>query len=80
MNDVNYLRNSIIDKLLTISNEENLSSIHKLVAKSSSKNNVVELSEEQTAMLQFSEQDIVYNRKIPQNELDKRDLEWLRGL
>ena len=80
MNDVNYLRNSIIDKLLTISDEENLTSIHQLVAKSSSKNNFVELSEEQTTLLQLSEQDIVYGRKITQDELDKSDLEWLRGL
>ena len=80
MNDVNLLRNSIIDKLLTISDEENLTSIHQLVAKSSSKNSVVELSGEQTTMLQLSEQDIVYGRKITQDELDKSDLEWLRGL
>jgi hypothetical protein len=62
---------------LTISDEANLTSIHQLVAKSSSKNNVVELSDEQTAMLHLSEQDIVYGRKIAQEELDKSDLEWL---
>ena len=80
MNNINLLRNSIIDKLLTISDEENLNSIQQLVAKSSSKNGVVELSEEQTTMLQLSEQDIAYGRKITQDELDKSDLEWLRGL
>lgn len=80
MNNINVLRNSIIDKLLTISDEENLISIHQLVTKSSSKKDVLELTDEQATMLQLSEQDIAYGRKISQDELDKSDLEWLKGL
>lgn len=80
MNNINALRNSIIDKLLTISDEENLISIHQLVTKSSSKKDVLDLSDAQSEILQLSEQDIAYGRTITQDELDKSDLEWLKGL
>ena len=80
MNRVDNLRDSIIDKLLTISNKDYLNALYQLVNKSTVDNDVVELSEEQVVMLQLSEQDIANGRLISQSELDKSDVEWLREL
>lgn len=80
MNRVDTLRNSIIDKLLTISNKDYLTALYKLVENSSVDNNIVKLSEEQTLMLQLSDKDIRNNKLISQEELDKSDLQWLKEL
>lgn len=74
------IRNSIIDKLLTISNKDYLSALYKLVEKSSVDNDLVKLSNEQILMLELSDKDIQNNSLISQEELDKRDLEWLKEL
>ena len=80
MQTVDSLRNSIIDKLLTISNKEYLSALHKLVEKSAVDNDVVRLSEEQKLMLQMSDDDIKNGKLISQKDLDKQDMEWLKSL
>jgi hypothetical protein len=74
------IRNSIIDKLLTISNKDYLSALYKLVEKSSVDNDLIKLSQEQILMLELSDKDIQKDRLIPQDELDNRDLEWLKEL
>ena len=74
------LRNNIIDKLLTISNKDYLSALYQLVEKSSIDNGHVKLTEEQILMLQLSDKDIENNRLISQNQLNKKDLEWLKEM
>ena len=74
------IRNNIIDKLLTISNKDYLSALYKLVEKSSVDNDLVKLSKEQTLMLELSDRDIKNDRLLTQDQLDKNDLEWLKGL
>ena len=80
MNPVDILRDSIIDKLLTISNKDYLTALYQLINKSSVDIGVVELSEEQIIMLQLSDQDIQNGNLISQAELDKNDLKWLKEL
>ena len=80
MNRVDILRDSIIDKLLTISNKDYLTALYQLINKSSVDIGVVELSEEQIIMLQLSDQDIQNGNLISQAELDKNDLKWLKDL
>jgi hypothetical protein len=80
MTPTDNLRNSIIDKLLTISNKDYLDAIHKLITNSKVEDDMVKLSEAQILMLNMSDEDIKHNRLISQAELDKRDLEWLKGL
>jgi len=80
MNQVDILRDSIIDKLLTISNKDYLAALYQLINKSSVENDKVELTEEQLVMLQLSEQDILNGNLISQTELDKSDLKWLKEL
>ena len=80
MDTADNIRNNIIDKLLTISNKEYLTALYKLIAKSSVENDAIQLSEDQLLMLNMSEDDIKNNRIVSQEELDKMDLEWLKGL
>lgn len=80
MNATDNIRNQIIDKLLTISNQSYLSALYQLIDKSDVNDDVVELSEAQILMLNMSEDDIKNNRIISQEDLDKKDLEWLKSL
>ncbi len=79
MTTVDNLRNSIIDQLLTISNQEYLSALHQLVEKSALSSDTVEVSAGQILMLQLSDKDIANGKLILQETLDKSDLEWLKG-
>ena len=74
MNRVDVLRDSIIDKLLTISNKDYLTALYQLISRSSVDADVLELSEEQKIMLQLSDTDISNGNIISQVDLDKSDL------
>jgi len=80
MTSADNIRNSIIDKLLTISNKDYLSALHQLVSTSKVNDDVIQLSEAQILMLNMSEDDINNDRIISQEDLDKLDLEWLKAL
>ncbi|HEY4197753.1 MAG TPA: hypothetical protein VGM63_19570 [Mucilaginibacter sp.] len=79
MATVDTLRNNLIDKLLSISNKEYLLALNQLVERSTADSDVVQLTGEQILMLQLSDKDIEAGKLISQEELDKNDLEWLRG-
>lgn len=79
MTQADSIRNSIIDKLLTISNKEQLSALYLLVEKSAPNNDVIQLSPEQSLLLQLSDKDIQEGKTIDQDRLDKDDLLWLKG-
>jgi len=80
MNRIDVLRDSIIDKLLTISNKDYLAALYQLVDKSSAEGNTVKLTEKQVVMLKMSEHDIENGRLLTQTEIDKSDLKWLKEL
>ena len=77
METTDILRNSIIDKLLTIDNKDYLSALYQLVNSSSVGQDTVKLSDEQILMLQMSDRDIENGMIISQDQLDKDDLQWL---
>ena len=79
MATIDSLRNNLIDKLLTISNKDYLQALNQLVESSSVDNAAVKLTEEQILMLQLSDNDIKTCKLISQEQLDKNDLEWLKG-
>jgi hypothetical protein len=79
MSRIDNIRNEIIDKLLTISDEDNLMKINLLVEKNAMLHEKIKLSKEQKLMLEMSESDIIHGRVISQKDLDKNDLEWLKG-
>lgn len=80
MSTTDILRNDIIDKLLTISNKDYLSALYQLVNSSSVDQDTVQLTEEQVLMLQLSDNDIKNGKLISHDQLDKDDLQWLKGL
>ena len=77
MRSIEIIKNSLIDKILTIRNQDFLTALDKLIDSSSTAINV-ELTEEQKLMLLMSEEDIKAGRLIPQDELDNNDLSWLK--
>jgi hypothetical protein len=79
MATVDNLRNSIIDKLLTITNKKYLLALYQLVEKSSVEQDTVKLTQEQVLMLELSDEDIKTGKLISQEQLDKEDLQWLKG-
>lgn len=77
---IDHLRNTIIDKLMAISNKDYLIALNKLIENSSVENDTVELSAEQILMLKMSDNDIKNGDVIDQQDLDKEDLKWLKAL
>ncbi|HLN73662.1 MAG TPA: hypothetical protein VK205_10230 [Prolixibacteraceae bacterium] len=77
MDSTDILRNSIIDKLLTIDNKDYLSALYELINSSKVSQDRVSLTDEQILMLQLSDLDIKNGELISQEQLDKDDLQWL---
>jgi hypothetical protein len=74
------LRNSIIQKILSISDRTYLETLYQLIENSSGSPNLVKLNEQQIAILNMSEKDIKNGNLITQNDLDKHDMLWLKDL
>ncbi len=79
MAQVDIIRNGIIDRLLSISDKNYLLAIRKIVDNSVIESDSIKLTSEQKLMLEMSEIDIKKGHIISQNDLDKSDLEWLKG-
>jgi hypothetical protein len=79
MAQVDVIRNGIIDKLMAISDKDYLIALLHLVDNSTVGVEKIKLTKEQKVMLEMSEADVQHRRTITQNELDKNDLEWLKG-
>jgi hypothetical protein len=79
MAQVDIIRNGIIDKLLAISDKEYLMALLRLVDHSAVEEDKIKLTKEQKLMLEMSEADIQHGRILSQDDLDKNDLEWLKG-
>lgn len=80
MATIDNLRNELIDKILSIKNENFLIALDQIITSSSPNSEIIELSREQKAMLKMSESDIENERLISQEKMDKRNLEWLNEL
>jgi hypothetical protein len=79
MAQVDVIRNGIIDKLLAISDKDYLLALLRLVDNSAVHDKKIKLTKEQKLMLEMSENDIQNGRVISQKDLDKSDIEWLKG-
>jgi len=80
MASVDKIRNGLIDKILSIKNREFLEALDKLISSNVSDLDIVELTDEQKEMLKMSESDIKNGHLISQEEMDKRNLEWLNAI
>jgi len=77
METVDQIRNSLIGKILTITNTDFLLALNNLISSSSVASAETELTEEQELMLQMSEDDIHYGRTISQDDLKSNTKAWL---
>lgn len=80
MATVDKIRNGLINKILSIKNKDLLEALDKIVSSTAPETNVIELTNEQKAMLEMSEQDIKNGKLISQEAMDKRNLEWLNAI
>ena len=80
MTTVDKIRTGLIDKILSIKNKDFLEALDKLIASSKSELEIVELTNEQKAMLEMSENDIKTGKLISQDAMNKRNLEWLNAI
>ncbi|MEX2410738.1 MAG: hypothetical protein WD607_05080, partial [Candidatus Paceibacterota bacterium] len=62
MATVDKIRNSLIDKILTIENKDFLEALDKLISSSGSDSDIMVLTNEQKEMLEMSENDIKNGR------------------
>ncbi len=69
MTTVDNLRNDLIDKIMTINNEDNLAALNNLLSAGTTDMQPFPLTEEQELMLQMSEDDIKYGRTVSQDEM-----------
>lgn len=74
------IRSELIDKILSIKNRDFLEALDQLVTTSLSESEIVELTNEQKAMLKISELDIKNGQLISQEAMDRRNLEWLNAM
>lgn len=79
MATVENLRNSLIEKILTIRNKKILIALDKLIATNSGNDEVFEFNEEQILLLQMSDEDINANRIVSEEELKYKTNEWLKN-
>lgn len=80
MATVEQIREELIDKILSIRNKEFLQALDLLISSTSADSFDVELTREQKELLEMSEEDIKEGRVITQEELVKRNREWLYAL
>ena len=80
MATVDNIRNSLIDKILSIKNKDFLQALDNLITSSATSNDLVKLTNEQKTMLEMSEEDIKNGKLISQDAMNKRNLEWLNAM
>lgn len=80
MATVDQIRNGLIEKILSIRNKDFLMVLDELITLSESESEMVKLTDEQKILLEMSENDIKNGRLISQEEMNKRNREWLNGV
>lgn len=78
MNQVEIIRNNLIDKLHTINNENVLKAIHTLLEESTNTAAVFEFNNQQLEELKQSEGQIEQGLVIRRNEVISRAKEWVK--
>ena len=79
ISSIEFLRNNIISKLLTISDKEYLSELYDVLVKSNNVSEFVKWSKEQISMRKMSDNDIIKCNVFSQEQIDKEDSERLKG-
>ena len=77
MENIQKLKNKVIDRVMITENSQLLEAIEKILA-STEVEEKINLTSEQIEMLMMSESDIDNNRVISEKDLEKQDEEWLK--
>lgn len=77
MENLQKLRNKVIDRVMVSENSELLEAIEKILSSTEAEERI-NLTSEQVEMLMMSEDDILNNRLISEEDLEKQDKEWLK--
>ncbi len=80
MATVESIRNSLVDKIQAIDNKDFLMALEQLISSASFDLEMATLTDEQKQMLEMSEQDIKNQKTITQEEMNKRNIEWLDAM
>ena len=76
MPTIESIKNRLIDRILATKNEQLLEAIENIFV-STQNEDIVSLTSEQIEMLMMSEEDISYGNLVSEDELEKRDSQWL---
>ncbi len=76
MPTIECIKNRLIDRILATKNEQLLEAIENIFV-STQNEDIVSLTSEQIEMLMMSEEDISYGNVVSEDELEKRDTQWL---
>lgn len=80
MDSVEKIQNELIDKILSIKNKAFLKALSNLISSTPEAEGQITLTEAQKELLEISDKDIENGNLISQEAMDKRNLEWLKGL
>ncbi len=80
MATIDKIRKGLIDRILSIQNKEFLQALDKIISTTISESEILELTSEQKSMLEMSEKDIKDGNLISQDEMSKRNVEWLNSI
>ncbi len=72
------IRNRLIDSLMAINNSDYLQALEKMIKSSNIEDESIQLTEDQKIMLLMSEIDIANGNVVEQNQLNERELKWLK--
>lgn len=78
MEDIETIRNALIDKIQAIDNSDFLKSLDEMLASISYDQNIYKLTSEQKEVITMSLEDIKYGRIISQNEMKSKAIKWLK--
>ena len=77
--EVNHLKQSLLDKLISVDDENVLKQINALIGNVDIEKPVFKVSNRQKQLLEKSEEDIENGRLTTDEELNKDEEEWLNG-
>ena len=79
MDAITEIRNGLIGKVLSISNEEYLKALDQIISSSNTTEKQAMLTDEQKQMLEMSAEDIKYDRTANHEEFKSTVAEWVNN-
>lgn len=79
MATVEEIRTGLIEKIAHLENKRLLEMLDEIVSSSAEDSDIPPLTPEQIEMLEMAEEDIRQGRLISQEEMFRRNLEWLNS-